>query len=496
MESKSDIDILARIKRRGEVELINLLSTPVKNKLISVSDYAVQHDIGNKELSMNILNNLSLEDIYLNVKQRRNLALNLSKSLNAIKKTEEGKQCKDVLSKYITFKKTLGSGSFGEVSLGSLIHKVSNTNVYNRFDFAVKMARQLKIAISPEYHIANLMNRLVLDNRAQNLPIMMDSYTCDRCSFGAKTITTKSAKCIFSVSEIATGGDMVEWLSSNPSEESLDSALFQIMAGIHALQHYYSIVNTDIKAQNILIYNVNPGGYWKYTIYGLDFYVPNVGKLFIVNDFGIAKIYSPQFKYTHELKKNDLMTLGDRTFLINNNRFDALKNPFVKAAKIQKYDSTVVRWDDGSAININRVLFNPPKNKIIYNPILTKEQKDLIGFDSTDLRFYDSRLAPPLEFMVDTQDVLRLFISGKRMYQTSEHVRYKLNQQFINRVKRYNLNSGANTSYHTFLMTNVVQSTDLSKMLPGYFLIDYFTKQVNYTVPKSKDQIISHIRTS
>ncbi len=495
MESKSDIRILNMIKEEGKIELIHNLTTPVKNKLISVSEYAVKYHIGNRKLSLDILGNLNLEDIYLNLKQRRNLAQNLTKSLRVIKDAEEGKQCKDVLTNYITFKKTLGSGSFGEVSLGSLIHKVNDTNIYNRFNFAVKMARQLKIAISPEYHIANLINRLVLENRAQNLPIMMDSYSCDKCSFGAKSISTKTAKCIFSVSEIATGGDMVEWISSKPSEESLDSALFQIMAGIHALQHYYGIVNTDIKTQNILIYNVTPGGYWKYTIYGRDFYVPNLGKMFIVNDFGIAKIYSPRFKYPNELRKNDFISLGDRVFLINNNKFEKLENPFVKSAKIQKYDSSIVKWDDGSIINVNRVLINP-KNKIVYNPILTKAQQKLIGFDSTDLRFYDSRLAPPLEFMVDTQDVLRIFIGGKRMYQTSEHDRHSLNPQFINRARKYNLNSGGNSSYHTFLMTNVVQSTDLSKMLAGYFIVDYFSKQVNYLIPKSKDLIISHIRTS
>lgn len=465
----------------------DFLLPQTKNKLIIMSYYAVQNNIGNQQLAIDILGAVKLEDIYISSKQRRMLATNLEQSLKMIKDIEDGKQCKDELSKYIRFERTLGSGLFGQVYTGSLISDP-------RFNFAVKMARQTRDNLSPEYHIGNLLNQLVFNNIAQNVPVMVDSYNCERCTFDAKTVKFPTAKCIFSISEIATGGDMVYWLSKRQSEIFLYNALFQIMAGIHAIQSHYGIVNTDIKAQNILIYKVNHGGCWKYTIHGRDFYVPNYGKLFIVADFGIAKVFYPQFKYDKEYRRDGYTSLGDRAFMINNGQFEPLNNPFVWPSKIQRYQSNVVRWDDGSVTNVNRILLNERTNQIIYNPTLTQTQKERIGFDSNDLNFYNSNLVPPLEFAIDTQDVLRMFTGGKKMVHDSYHKGHKFSEPFVSSLKRYELTS----DYDHFLSSNEIKSTDLSKLLAGHFIVDFFTNVYNdYTVPPfSSDWIISHINTS
>ena len=467
---------------RDKMDLIKRLSAPTKNKLIRVSEYIRNYNIGNTKLAGEILASMQLEDIYLDSEQRQFLSISLNNSLDIIKKEEEGKQCKDVLSNYINFQKRIGSGLFGEIYQCTLDADIAE---YNNYSFVVKMAIDNS---SPEYHIGNLLNQLVFNNTAQNLPVISDYYNCDRCVFESKSVRKQDSKCVFSIHELATGGDLYDWLSKRQDEKNLNSALFQIMAGIHAIQYHYGIVHFDIKAENILIYNVNPGGYWKYTIYGRDFYVPNYGKLFVIGDFGLAKIFYPDFKYEKD-KIDGYTSLGDRPFIINQGQFEPLNNP-------QKNKSFIIKWENNVITNINRILFDDRTNKILLNPVLNQSQKDLIGYDSDNLMFYNSKLVPPLEFMIDTQDVIRMFTGGKNMAYNSNHPKYVFTPDFTYRLRKYELNIGNNMNYQDFLYSNRKQSVDLAKMIAGYFILDYFTTEVDYTIPIDKDLIISHIKTS
>ena len=100
-----------------------------------------------------------------------------------------------------------------------------------------------------------------------------------------------------------------------PTDNEIYSALFQIMAGIHAIQMSGQILNNDIKSKNILVYDVKPGGYWHYKIGKYDFNVPNYGKMFVINDFGVSTLYDLNFQLYPD-KKRRTFNLGSR-FAIN-----------------------------------------------------------------------------------------------------------------------------------------------------------------------------------
>jgi len=473
----NDITILNNLNM-SNIDTINNLTTPTKNKLISIASIAIKKNIGNKELSRNILNNIYLTDIYLNKIKRKDLSSNIKRNLREIKNVEDGKQCKDVLINHINFEKKLGAGSFGEVSLGNLKSQI-NTK------FAIKMSTiTRRFAPTFEVHINRLISELVLNNITQNLPITIESFNCDSCKFEN---APKTKKCIFYINEIANG-DLESWFKTNPEKHELESALFQIMAGIHAYQYYYNVVNNDIKAPNILFYNVNPGGYWKYTIYGRDFYVPNYGKLFIVNDFGVAQIFSPKYNY----KSSKEQPLGDRLFMINNHNFEILNSKSVERADL-------IRWANGQEnyIKKNYLL----KNKIYNFPTLNASQKRIIGYDSNQVDFYNSNLVPPLEVLSDTQDVINMFIGGKARLQQSVmglHIQYNLNTDFVKTLNSYRiLRDGIYSSVYSTLVCHLnILPTDLYKFLAGYFILHYFTNVVNYTIVQNSDNIINHIKTS
>ena len=476
---------------RGEIESMNRLPCPIKNKLIEVSDFSVKNNIGNIQLAKGILGSLELSDIYLNRRQRINLSSNLKKGLKVVKDIEEGKQCKDELVRYVNFKKYISSGSYGEVSIGNLID-MNNLTGYNRFDFAIKMA-QLPKEVNPqsEIHIARLLNDLVFRGQAQNLPIMVDSFNCDSCKFKNLLATkAKNMRCMFTINEIANG-DLSSWLKTSPSILELQSCLFQIMAGIHALQHYYLILNNDIKSPNILFYNVNPGGYWKYTIHGRDFYVPNYGKLFIVNDFGVSLIYAPQY----QLPSKKEVDIGARVFMINNDRLELIENPSIPFDG-KKIGSSTIQWSNKLTSNYNKVRLNQKTNKINYPPVLNEVQKRIIRLDPKKPEFYNSNLIPPFDFISDTQDALKMFTGGYRMSQHGVHMTYPLDQNFVKSIKTYTTNMKYSCYMIMCSQPPEILPTELSRILAGHFILDYFTNKVNYTIPVSKDMIISRVYTS
>ena len=498
-EEKTLLDIakqqLNTICSTNDLTQLENLYTPVKNKLITVASFSVQNNIGNFDLAQTILGTINLHDIYLNRGQRKNLASVLKKTLKIIKKIKEGKQCRDELVKHIEFTKILGSGSFGEVSVGNLQkHMISAPppSYFKKFNFAVKMSH-MPAHFTPyiELHIMELLNKLVFNGTAQNLPVVIDSYKCDNCKFKAKSVGNKQKKCLFTINEIASM-DLVQWFQSQPSVDELNSCLFQIMAGIHAIQFHYQILNNDIKAQNILVYDVRPGGYWRYTIYGRDFYVPNYGKLFIVNDYGVSFIYAPQYQVQSGEK---ISNLGDRVFIINSNlNVEPIQNQFIpnKTAKSKKVSFQVKI----NGQNMNGMNIGLQKNgKIDYPPMLTPVQMRLIGNEPNTKQFYNSPMVPSLSFMIDTQDAIKMFIGNKkRMSQQSFHQPYNLNKQFISAITSYQT---ANLSYIIQQIQGIeVNDRELPKILAGFFILDYFTKVVNYTTPKNNDLIISNIRTS
>lgn len=81
------------------------------------------------------------------------------------------------------------------------------------------------------------------------------------------------------------------WLDKSTYDRTIWlNVLFQIMISLYALQKYFGMLHTDFHLDNILVQNTKPGGYWKYRINGLNYYIPNIGFQILINDFGFAWI--------------------------------------------------------------------------------------------------------------------------------------------------------------------------------------------------------------
>lgn len=90
--------------------------------------------------------------------------------------------------------------------------------------------------------------------------------------------------------EYATYGDFKTWSKGEHSVELWMNALFQISMGILAIKRYFNMLHTDLHAGNILVHKVQPGGYWTYILDKKRYYLPNLGYIFLLSDFGFAWI--------------------------------------------------------------------------------------------------------------------------------------------------------------------------------------------------------------
>lgn len=105
--------------------------------------------------------------------------------------------------------------------------------------------------------------------------------------------------------EYAIYGDFTNWVKGNHSHEVWLNALFQIMVGLLAMRRYFNMIHTDLHIGNILVHSVQPGGYWTYIIDNKKYYLPNLGWVFLLSDFGFSWIpnkMSVPWDYTNRLK--------------------------------------------------------------------------------------------------------------------------------------------------------------------------------------------------
>ena len=153
---------------------------------------------------------------------------------------------------------------------------------------------QLKSGRSAWSEIAayTLCTVLMLAKVCNNLPFTYKYTTCDKCQFVNPRIKRKNRPCMLVVNEFADG-DLNHYIKKRKDVWTLplvDNCVFQMVAGLYALEKYYNMSHNDLHYGNVLVHEIKPGGYWQYHIDGLTYKVPNLGFVFVLWDLGMAHI--------------------------------------------------------------------------------------------------------------------------------------------------------------------------------------------------------------
>ena len=430
-----------------------------------------------------------LAKIYLNNKMRMATRNLIRSGLSGIRSKPEGAQCFmkngiNELKKYIKLGKLIGLGDWGNVYSACLTDDGAC-----RRKFAIKMSRITEEDYKDPYTetstswyeiwiLKDIIKPLIKNNICPNLPLFIDTFLCNKCDFIFRK-GNNTHPCVITAMELASG-DMRDYLKvENPSDDEIYSALFQIMAGLHAIQMAAQVLNNDIKTKNILYYNVEPGGYWHYRIDNQDFYVPNFGKMFVLNDFGVSTLYDPNFQLYPDKKRN-VFNLGSR-YAIN---IDETFSPIEAGLEFSKNElkkTNTIKWStkltsNGATYKIDR----KTGQVIVSHTILTPIQKSYLfrkGITTNPKTwgyFEHPYIIPPFEFYNDVQDTLRMIVGGKRTTQKGNHALYpSISKQVQTMINPY-LGGAENSKTREF-------SLQTYHILAGSFIKQFFTKTVNYT---------------
>lgn len=134
---------------------------------------------------------------------------------------------------------------------------------------------------------------LVMAKVCPNLPVLYKYYWCPKCKFVNKSIKDANDRpCLLVVNELADG-DLKHYLETRPmiwDNKLIDNCIFQITAGLYAFEKFYNLTHNDLHYGNVLVHEIQPGGFWHYKIDGHNYYVPNLGFQFVLWDMGMSHI--------------------------------------------------------------------------------------------------------------------------------------------------------------------------------------------------------------
>lgn len=396
-----------------------------------------------------------LPDIYRSVDSRLKYMKNIQNILNT----------KDFICPQKCLKlNMIGSGCYGNV------YKTKKEGK----NFAIKITCLNKKALENPYSCNNglwhevyflseILKPLVEKKICPNLPLIYSNFSCPECSIIIDN-EKKKGPCVSSMIELASG-NLKNYFKIKRTKDELYSCLFQIFAGLYTIQKYAQIMNYDVKKENVLFYDIEPGGYWKYIIFGKSYYVPNLGSLFVLNDFGISRSMDP----SHIMFRSDkekTFRLGSRFAFVKNKTFIPIDSSFSIDEKGDKISPIKINWDNNtSSFGCEFRLFRKNKNII---PIDLKINNFLLPYELNYDFFSNSDIFPPFEFFNDTQDVIRMFIGGKRTTQKGNHRPISnLHKSFSDKLKKY--------LSPTDSMNNYQLPIDPSKVMAGYFIESFFS---------------------
>lgn len=478
------------------------LQTDTQNELYSITFfriYPIEKNTPKKIKTSKQVKKLpyDLSKLYLDYKMRRGLRNKIRNGLIKAHSIPEGYQCLlknglDELKTHIKLDTLIGTGDWGNVYSAHLQKDTKS----NR-PFALKMSRITESDYNNPYTetssswyeiwmLKDIIRPLIISNTCPNLPLYFDTFLCNKCDLTFRK-GNATHPCIITIMELSSGDLRNLFKYSYLSENELNSALFQIMAGVHAIHMSGQILNNDIKASNILYYNIKPGGYWHYRIDGVDFYVPNYGKLFVVNDYGVSTLYNPNFQL-YPNKDKQTFNLGSRYAININEKFSPI-SASTEFRNNSLKDTFEIKWGNNIKSNGANYKLDRKTGKVINsNTILSHKQKSFlfrkgITTNPKSWNFFEHPYyIPPFEFYNDVQDVLRMFTGGKRTTQKGDHCVYPHTPpEFIKKLKPYK-GLGVNAKQHEF-------SLETFHVLAGSFIKKFFTETCNYTLKRSGKKI-------
>jgi hypothetical protein len=167
------------------------------------------------------------------------------------------------------------------------IYMSKGTNTGELFRFASKIMAQTKDN-KKELAILKKLNDIVISKKNPHFPIMYQNFSCDVLNNDSNLPEFVINKRYFiNLNELASGDLKMFIHKEYDNHKNVNNAIAQIFIAILSL-HNFGYTHNDTHWGNFLYHKINPGGYIKYNINGIDVYIENLGYLWVIWDFAEA----------------------------------------------------------------------------------------------------------------------------------------------------------------------------------------------------------------
>ena len=210
----------------------------------------------------------------------------------------------------IKLKKQIGSDSKnGVVFLASFEDKLQKI-----YKYAVKLSK-LSTKNDKEIKIFKILSNAVVNNECPHFPIMYAYTSC--LSFIPNSrlpnflLNKKLSNYELLYMELANGDlNSIMFSDVRYSQDFYKNALVQCYISLMFYYHFTKRLHNDAHGGNFLYHKIKSGGYFHYKILGKDYYIENIGYLWILWDYEISITYK-------ELVKRNFYISNDFTRIIN-----------------------------------------------------------------------------------------------------------------------------------------------------------------------------------
>ena len=182
----------------------------------------------------------------------------------------------------IILKKRIGSKSrYGVIYL--------TTTKFNNKKFATK----LTLANDYNYNeilISSNLSKISLRNLSPHFLLVYKSFYCNNNNTDKKIPELIKKNNYYIIVNELINGNFKQFLDLNLSYEYILNAFQQILISILSF-HYFTkgIYHSDCHYKNFLFVKIKSGGYFHYKIFGNNYYIKNMGYLWLIWDFGLAR---------------------------------------------------------------------------------------------------------------------------------------------------------------------------------------------------------------
>ena len=297
-----------------------------------------------------------------NIKDRVNFYIIIKRYINSIKKENKKKNIcirlynfdektkKPIyrLGNKIILDKQIGSESaYGIVFLAHYKYNINQENKYNKLNkFAIKVINY-SIDNMIEYEVLKELTLQVLLSKCPNFPISYGLLTCNNKYIKSKYDTPINIKITeseindednypdlinnnittyYQINELASGDFMNYRVKYCDDYIFLSNAITQIYISLMFFHKYINAHHNDAHGGNFLFHKIKPGGYFHYNIYGKDYYLENIGYLWVIWDFGLIKPFNDSKK-------------------INNNKFGKYTRKIIITSDYMRPIKSIIKYN-------------------------------------------------------------------------------------------------------------------------------------------------------